>query len=192
LATQAIKLNYLSAERFIKDYERLCTGKIFLPTKTPLPLKTRLALNISVPDIEEVLSVEGGVVKILDAQTAAQLKKPTGMLVGLIGGPEVALKELNQALCSNTYYRMSLNLSDSTAEENSSPVVPGSGNDHTAEPIAAKPSPGIVTDPDTASEPAADGALTMNWIREAIAQERIGRSDCRCTAPRKKTAQSGR
>ena len=121
MATQAIKLNYLSAERFIKDYERLCTGKIFLPTKTPLPLKTRISLNISVPDIEEVLSVEGGVVKILDAQTAAQLKKPTGMLVGLIGGPEVALKELNQALCSNTYYRMLLNLPDSTAEENASP-----------------------------------------------------------------------
>jgi HEAT repeat protein len=175
LATQAIKLTYLSAERFIKDYERLCTGKIFVPTKTPLPLKTRLSLNISVPDIEEVLSVEGRVVKTLDAQTAAQLKKPTGMLVGLIDGPEVALKELNQALCSNTYYRMSLNLSDSTAEENPSPVVPDSGQDYTAEPIAAKPSPGIVTGPDTASEPAADGALTMNWIREAIAQEEATR-----------------
>ncbi|MBW2705161.1 MAG: hypothetical protein JRD84_02495, partial [Deltaproteobacteria bacterium] len=177
MATQAIKLTYLSAERFIKDYKRLCAGKIFVPTKTPLPLGTRLSLNISVPDIEEVLSVEGRVVKTLDAQTAAQLKKPTGMLVRLIAGPEVALKELNQALCSNTYYRMSLNLSDSTAEENPSPVVPDSGQDYTAEPIAAKPSPGIVTGPDTASEPAADGALTMNWIREAIAQEEATREE---------------
>jgi hypothetical protein len=166
LATQAIKLNYLSAERFIQDYERLCTGKIFLPTKTPLPLKTRISLNISVPDIEEVLNVAGGVIKILDAQTAAQLKKPTGMLVGLIGGPEVALKELNQALCTNTYYRMLLNLSDSTAEEKSSSLVPDPGNDHTAEPIAAKPPP---------SEPEANGALTMNWIREAISQEEATR-----------------
>ncbi|MDX2500041.1 MAG: hypothetical protein QNL14_05975, partial [Deltaproteobacteria bacterium] len=175
MATKAIKLNYLSTERFFKDYERLCTGKIFLPTKSPLPLKTRISLNITVPDIEELLTVEGGVVKTIDEQAAAQLKKPSGMLVGLIGGAEVALKELNQALCSNTYYRMSLNLSDSTAEENSSPVVPDSGQDYTAEPIAAKPSPGIVTGPDTASEPAADGALTMNWIREAIAQEEATR-----------------
>jgi len=175
LATQAIKLNYLSAERFIKDYERLCTGRIFIPTKTPLPLKTRLSLNISVPDIEEVLSVEGSVVKIFDAQTAAQLKKPTGMLVGLIGEPEVALKELNQALCSNTDYRMPLNLSDSTAEENPSPAVPNSGQDYTAKPIATKPPPGIVTAPETTSEPAADGALTMNWIRDALAQEEATR-----------------
>ncbi|MEE4264355.1 MAG: HEAT repeat domain-containing protein [Desulfobacteraceae bacterium] len=163
MATQAIKLNYLSAERFIKDYEQLCAGKIFLPTKTPLPLKTRISLNIFVPDIEEMLSVEGGVVKILDAQTAAQLKKPTGMLVGLIGGPQAALKELNQALCSNTYYRMLLNLSNSTAEEKPSPPVPDSGKDPTAAPR--------VSDPATATEPAADGALTMDWIRDAIAQE---------------------
>jgi HEAT repeat protein len=175
LAIQAIKLNYLSAERFIKDYERLCTGKIFLPTKAPLPLKTRISLNISVPDIEEVQSVEGVVVKVLDAQTAAQLKKPTGMLVGLIGGPEVALKELNNALSSNTYYRMLLNLSDSTEEENASPLVQDSGQDQKTEPTAAKPSPGIAANSDTAPAPAADGALTMNWIREAIAQEEATR-----------------
>ena len=74
MATKAIKLNYLSAERFFKDYERLCTGKIFLPTKTPLPLKATISLNISVPDIEDVHSVEGSVVKVIDAETAAKLQ----------------------------------------------------------------------------------------------------------------------
>jgi len=175
LATKAIKLNYLSAERFFKDYERLCTGKIFLPTKSPLPLKTRLSLNITVPDIEELLTVEGGVVKTIDEQAAAQLKKPSGMLVGLIGGAEVALKELNRALSSNTYYRMLLNLSDSTGEDKSTPLVPDPGENHREEPIAAKASSEGVADPDTASEPAADGALTMDWIRDAIAQEEATR-----------------
>jgi len=176
LATKAIKLNYLSAERFIKDHERLCTGKIFLPTKTPLPLKTRISLNITIPDIEEVLSVEGGVVKIVDAQSAAQLQKPTGMLVGLIGGPQVALKELNKTLSSSTYYRMLLNLSDSTGEDKSAPLVPDSGEDHRGEPIAAaKTFSEGVADPDTTSEPAADGALAMDWIRQAIAQEEATR-----------------
>lgn len=123
MATKAIKLNYLSAERFFNDYEQLCKGKIFLPTKTPLPLKARISLNISVPDIEEVLTVEGGVIKTFDKQTAAQFKKPTGMVVGLIGGPQVALKELNDALGSNTYYRMLLNLPPSTGEGDRKSVV---------------------------------------------------------------------
>ena len=110
MGTKAIKLNYLSAERFFKDYTRLCTGKIFFPTHTPLPLKTRLSLNLSIPDIEQVLSIEGQVIKTIDDKTAAQRKKTGGMLVSLIGGPEVALKELRSALYANTYYRMMLNL----------------------------------------------------------------------------------
>ncbi len=170
MATTAIKLNYLSAERFFKDYERLCRGKIFLPTKTPLPLKTRISLNISIPDVEEVQTVEGGVIKTLDEQTAAQLKKPTGMLVGLLGGPEVALKELNQVLRSNTYYRMLLNLSDSADEVPPTPPAPDPGEDHTE-----KTTPDGVADPETPSEPAAEDALTMDWIRQAIDQEEAAR-----------------
>ena len=175
MATKAIKLNYLSAERFLKDYGRLCKGKIFLPTKTPLPLKARISLNISVPDIEEVLTVEGGVIKTLDEQTAAQLKKPAGMVVGLIGGPEVALQKLNGALSSNTYYRMLLNLPASTGADKSPPPVPDAGEDDTQKPIAEKATSKVAADPEPASEPAADNALTMDWIREAIAQEEAAR-----------------
>jgi HEAT repeat protein len=175
LATKAIKLNYLSAERFIKDYERLCTGKIFLPTKTPLPLKARISLNISVPDIEEVLTVEGGVVKTFDEQTAAQLKKPAGMVVGLVGGPEIALQGLNGALSSNTYYRMLLNLPASTGEDIAPPPAPDSGEDDTEETLAEKTTAKVAADPEPAFEPAADHALTMDWIREAIAQEEAAR-----------------
>jgi len=175
LATKAIKLNYLSAERFFKDYERLCKGKIFLPTKTPLPLNARISLNISVPDIEEVLTVEGGVIKTLDEQTAAQLKKPAGMVVGLIGGPEVALQKLNGALSSNTYYRMLLNLPASTGPDKTPPPVPDAGEDDTKKPITEKTTSEVAADPEPASEPAADNALTMDWIREAIAQEEAAR-----------------
>ena len=165
MAIKAIKLNYLSAERFFKDYERLCTGKIFLPTQTPLPLKTRIFLNISVPDIEDVYSVQGGVVKVIDAETAAKLQKPTGMLVGLIGGPETALKDLNQALSANTYYRMLLNLSNTTGDQISFPTDPPAANQPTEAP--ADPTP---------SEEDTDGsALTMDWIREATAQEEAAR-----------------
>lgn len=139
MATKAIKLNYLSAERFFKDYERLCTGKIFLPTRTPLPLKTRITLNITIPDIEEVLTVEGGVVKTIDEQTAAQLQKPAGMLVGLVGGAEAALNDLNRTLSENTYYRMLLNL------------PAGSGEDQDAA-AASEAAAGSLEEPGTASQ----------------------------------------
>jgi len=175
LATKAIKLNYFSPERFFKDYERLGKGKIFLPTNTPLPLKTRITLNITVPDIEEVLTVECGVIKAIDEQTAAQLKKPTGMVVGLIRGPEVALKELNHALGSNTYYRMLLNLPDPTGEDETSPPVPDAEQNHREESIPEKAISEVVAEPQTASEPAVDEALTLEWIREAIAQEEAAR-----------------
>jgi hypothetical protein len=175
LATKAIKLNYLSAERFFKDYERLCTGKIFLPTRTPLPLKTRISLNIIIPDIEEVLTVEGGVVKTIDEQTAAQLQKPAGMLVGLIGGAEAALENLNRTLSENTYYRMLLNLPATSGEDQSTaPVLdPGTGSQEESGTDSK------TTETETVQvktpEPSSDNALTMDWIREAIAQEEAAR-----------------
>jgi len=154
LATKAIELSYLSADRFIRDYRRLCTGKIFFPTHTPLPLQTRLFLHICVPDIEQVLSLEGEVVKIIDDQSAAQLKKTGGMMVNLTEKPEIALKELNSVLQASTYYRMRLNLSD-PAETNK----PGRVE-------AAKASDSIDSD-----------ALTMTWIRTALAQEAAAREE---------------
>ena len=175
MATKAIKLNYLSAERFFKDYERLCTGKIFLPTQSPLPLKTRISLNITVPDIEEVLTVEGGVVKTIDDQAAAELKKPAGMLVGLIGGAEVALKELNRALSANTYYRMLLNLPAVSAEDDSTTLASVPGDGHMEKPVTEiTPSGKAPEQPETAGA-ATDSALTMDWIREAISQEEAAR-----------------
>jgi hypothetical protein len=175
LATKAIKLNYLSAERFFKDYERLITGKIFLPTRTPLPLKTRISLNITIPDIEEVLTVEGGVVKTIDDQKAAQLKKPSGMLVGLIGGAEAALKDLNRALSANTYYRMLLHLPPVSEEDESSSLVSDSVNNPAERSVAENTSPAVAAEQAQPDEPAADNALTMDWIREAIAQEEAAR-----------------
>jgi len=148
LATKSIKLNYRSTERFIKDYGRLCTGKIFFPTHTPLPLQTSLFLDICTPDIEQVLSIEGKVMKIIDDHSAAQPKKKRGMLIILNGGPEIALKELNSALQANPNYRKLLNLSDPAETNNSGPAE------------AAK-----------ASDPINGEALTITWIRTALAQE---------------------
>ena len=198
MAAKAIKLNYLSAERFFKDYERLCTGKIFLPTGTPLPLKTRITLNINIPDIEEVLTVEGGVVKTIDEQAAAQIQKPAGMLVGLIGGAEAALKSLNEALSANTYYRMLLNLPAASTEDEPDTPVSDPVKEAGEKPVAESTATGVAAEQPGVPEPSSDDALTMDWIREAIAQEEAAREKETAaqiaTAPvsEKKTAQRDR
>ncbi len=206
MATKAIKLNYLSAERFLKDYEQLRKGKIFLPTRSPLPLKTRLTLNITVPDISLILPVEGVVLQALDPETASRLQKHAGMVIGLIGAPEAALQDLNTTLSTNEHYRTALGLTApeesletaSEAEPPESLSRPDSALTDSAEPLQAFQKSALPSDfeipPADASaekpfsdettvdvsgeaepEPEESDALTMEWIREAIAQEESAR-----------------
>jgi hypothetical protein len=74
-------INYRSAEKFFQDYLQLKEGKLFVTADDPLPPKTHLALNISVPRIEYAFQLEGIVVKIRDRETAEKLEKSPGMLV---------------------------------------------------------------------------------------------------------------
>ncbi|MDH3799592.1 MAG: hypothetical protein OES70_13175, partial [Desulfobacterales bacterium] len=107
---KAIKLNYRSAERFSKDYALLKSGRIFLPSKTLLPLETALTLNFTVPGIDNVFTVEGVVAKTIDEQAAAILQKPTGMVLEVVGGPDVILNKLNAVLCRHIDYQILLGL----------------------------------------------------------------------------------
>ena len=114
MVKKALKLNYRSAERFSKDYALLKKGKIFLPSKTLLPLKTTLVLNFTVPQIDNIFAVTGVVVKTLDEQIAAQMNKPTGMLLALVGETESILNELNSTLSTHKDYRDLLGLAQPT------------------------------------------------------------------------------
>ena len=78
-------VNYRSAEKFFQDYLDLKSGRIFVTADDPLPPKTQLALNISVPRIDYVFQLNGVVVKIRDRKTAEKLEKPAGMLVRVPG-----------------------------------------------------------------------------------------------------------
>ena len=86
MATKEIKLNYFSVERFLKAYAQLRRGTIFLPAKVPLPIKSRVALKIFIPVIEQEITVAGAVIKAFDDEAAAPKQKPSGMFVGLMGG----------------------------------------------------------------------------------------------------------
>ena len=193
LVQKAIKLNYRSPERFSKDYALLKKGKIFLPSKTLLPLKTPLTLNFTVPEIDTLFTINGVVVKILDEQTAAKIKKPTGILLAVVGGPDSIMKELNATLGKKEIYRNLLGLAETPDLEPSSPA-----GEAAAEP---PPSPIPEAPPSAAAAPVEPGTvptqteshlkdlddinledegeaeLTLDWLRDAIAQEEVVRED---------------
>jgi hypothetical protein len=193
LVKKAIKLSYRSAERFSKVYALLKRGKIFLPSKTLLPLKTTLILNFTVPQIDNIFSVTGVVVKTLDEQIAAQMNKPTGMLLALVGDTESILNELNSTLSTNKDYRDLLGLAQ-PAELTQPSAAKETPEEHPASEKAAatiqaaarsveKETASDQTDSefkdldDITPEDEADADLTLGWLRDAVDQEEVARAD---------------
>ena len=153
MESKAIKFNYPSAERFSRDYDLLKSGKIFLPSKTLLPLNTALTLNFTVPKIDNVFTIDGVVEKIIDEEASAILNKPTGMVLAVAGGPDVILNELNAALSKHQDYQKLLGLKPSVKS---------------AQPSVSK---------DDAPEDDSEAKLSLDWLRKAVAQEKVERED---------------
>jgi hypothetical protein len=149
VGAKALKLNYRSAERFIRDYELLKSGRIFLPSKTLLPLETALTLNFTVPGIDKVFTVEGAVAKTIDEQAASILQRPTGMVIEVAGGPDAILNELDAALRTHQEYQELLGL---TPPAQSTPPSPSQ------EPVAVEDG---------------EAKLSIDWLRKAVAQEAV-------------------
>ncbi len=184
---KAIKLNYRSAERFSKVYALLKKGKIFLPSKTFLPIKTTLVLNFTVPEIENVFTVTGVVVKILDEQIAAQFNKPTGMLLAVVGGSESILKELSSTLGTNKKYQNMLGLTQPAAvkeapenkpssSKTETPVAPAEPSVDTV-PVSQQPDNDLKDLDEVSPEEDGKADLTLDWLRKAVAQEEVVRED---------------
>ena len=215
MAKKAINLKYRSAERFHHDYKQLRKGHLFLPAKKVLPRKTLLALHITVPGFDQVFVADGAVISSIDLQTAEKLKKPPGMLVGIIGGADSIIKDLDTALSGNAQYRKLLGLDlpgaeSETAADKAAPernisakenleepapqtqkvaqsaprISPSVGeitaNKPAAQEIAdAKTAPVSATDDDELSDDMLgdpeDADLSIEWLKEAIAQEEVTR-----------------
>ena len=103
-------VQYRSAEKFFQDYLQLKSGKLFVSADNPLPLKTRLALNISVPRIDYAFQLNGIVLKIRDRKTAEKLEKPPGMLVHVPGDLAAFFENLDQKLLVDEKYQFLLAL----------------------------------------------------------------------------------
>jgi len=193
LLKKAIKLNYRSVERFSKDYALLKRGKIFLPSKTLLPLKTTLILNFTVPEIDNVFTLTGVVVKILDEQIAAQMNKPTGMLLAVVGGADLILNELNSTLSTHKDYRNLLDSAEPEELTQPSAVNETPEEQPSAQKVAAPIEPAAPSvERETVSrqtarefkdldditpQDEADADLTLEWLRDAVAQEEVTRED---------------
>jgi HEAT repeat protein len=168
LEPKAIKLNYRSAQRFSRDYALLKSGRIFLPSKTLLPLKTALTLNFTVPGIDNVFTIEGVVEKTIDEQAAALLKKPTGMVLAVVGEPDVILNKLNAVLCRHIDYQILLGLMP-PAES-----APPAADTH---PVSHQADSELNDLDEAALEDEGEANLSLDWLRKAVAQEKVEKED---------------
>ena len=113
--------------------------------------------------MNRVFFIQGAVISSIDPTTAEALKKPAGMLVGIIGGPEAIAAELNAAISEDEKYE---NLTGSDA-----PDIPEAIAD-TGSPVPPEIEAGEAGLPE-GKIPADNGDpdLTMEWLQEAISQE---------------------
>ena len=206
MVKKTIKLRYPSAARFCNDYPLIRKGKLFLPSKSPLPEGSRLSLLFNLPGIDLAFMVKGLVVRIIDKQTATRFKKPPGMLVDIINGPEEILKKLEPILSANEEYRKILNLphaittpqesaadkaendklvpTDKITEKNSKPSITPEidtikqGVSSEAEAISQKiSSEDMGTNDDEASESKGEIELSLEWIRQAVNQKEVSKEE---------------
>ena len=168
MAPKAITLKYRSAERFSKDYALLKKGKIFLPSKTLLPLKTALTLNFTVPEIENVFTVQGVVVKAIDEQVAAQIQKPTGMLLAVTDELDSILNELSSVLSTHKDYQELLGLMPPAVSG-----TPAGDSQSISHPADSK----LKSLDEALPEEDGEDALTLDWLRKAVAQEKVVREN---------------
>ena len=193
MAPKAIKLNYRSAERFSKDYALLKAGKIFLPSKTLLPLKTTLTINFTVPEFDNEFTVTGVVVKAFDQQTAAQMNKPSGMLLTVVGELDSILNELNTVLSRHKDYQKLLGLTPPTQSSPPSPnqkaaykqlssknlqaSTVSQGSDVDLQPVSHQTDSKLIEPDGVSPEEEGKANLTLDWLRKAVAQEEVIREN---------------
>jgi HEAT repeat protein len=196
LAKRAINLKYRSPERFHLDYKQLRKGHLFLPAKKVLPRKTIIALHISVPGIDQIFVADGAVISSVGLEASKRLKKPPGMLVAVLGGPDPLLKELHSSLGSIAEYRSMLGWEKPDTEATSisdSPLPAPAENSAEPNQKLAEPETPPTTDPDPKDRETpsvlseddelpdamlgdpGDADLSIEWLAEAVAQAEVKR-----------------
>ena len=193
MVQKALKLKYRSAERFAKDFALLKKGKIFLPSKALLPLKTALMIDFTVPGVDSEFTIEGIVIKALDEETAAQNNTPVGMLLAVKDGAESILEKLSAELSTHENYQSMLGLAPPAQSAPPSPNQEAADEQLSIEStlaLSTSGGPAINTQPASRqansklhdsheAAPQDDGKpkLSLDWLRKAVAQEEVVREN---------------
>ena len=75
-----LDVRYQSLEGFISDYSmNISQGGLFISTRNPLPLGTRIALKVGFPDAEVPLNIEGEVVWVSEYDKKSKSNLIPGM-----------------------------------------------------------------------------------------------------------------
>ncbi|MBW2429966.1 MAG: hypothetical protein JRF56_13470 [Deltaproteobacteria bacterium] len=179
MQSKPFDINYRSAEKFFQDYLQLREAALFVRSDDPVPPKTELAINITVPRIDYAFQLKGVVAKMRDRKTAEQLEKPPGMLVRIAGNMKDFFQELDQKLLVDEKYQFLLELcetlddsdcilGETIAENPSSEDADKSNSGSDLNELSGQ------TGSDQARGNAAaksQSDLTFEWLREAVAQE---------------------
>ena len=91
MADKVIRLNYSTAQRFLKDFQGIRDGRFILATAAELPLSTGLVLELHLPAITEPFRLTATVARIISSRAPG--KTPAGVLLHI--GPENS-EELNR------------------------------------------------------------------------------------------------
>ncbi|CAB1063676.1 hypothetical protein D1BOALGB6SA_8460 [Olavius sp. associated proteobacterium Delta 1] len=150
MATKTIKLKYITVEGFLRDYAQLRNGSLTLPVKSPSPLHTCVCLKVSIPDIEPRLTLKGTVIKSVAPLRDARLQKAGFMRIGFNGDSREAIKNFDNILRCHEKYRESLGLAAPGGSSKTNP-------------------PAISTTAVPAAYSGKSGALSMDWLRTALA-----------------------
>lgn len=158
---KTLKLTYPSLERLMKDYPRLKTGDLFLPTQKPLPIGTEFVLKIIIPEIQHTFLVNCAVTKLSGTMPDNPLNQRPGMQLSIQGGSATFIKELNSAIKHSGKKLLKPN------PDGHHKIAP---QKETPDPFAKKSLSEASTEKPVNNDSASQ--LSINWIKKALQREK--------------------
>ncbi len=171
----ALKLRYRSIDQFLGHLRQLSTGRLFIPTELPLPVETTLRLVFLLPETHDRLTLDMRVIASVDRASAEQQKRACGMLLGTVGNPPAAVEELARQMRSLPALNGLVAATPVHPASSGTPCATSSAAGTGADPWPTPRPSGPVPPPRQRPSDQEEPALSMGWIRSAVAQAEAAR-----------------
>ena len=83
MSEETISIKYPTAKQFIEDYPNIKKRVLFVPAREPMAVGTILTVNIKLPGIEQVFTVNGMVFKAITEKEAWANKRQPGSMIDI-------------------------------------------------------------------------------------------------------------